>query len=246
LEIAFFNAIKTAFIKDMNVDQKRINEDKNSLLKRILDNAVIPEGVDDVFKMAGLEKPDIGILSEEFLEEVRNMPQKNLAVELLEKLLKDEIKAKTQGNVVQEKKYGDRLIETLRKYNNRAIETAQVIELLIEMHQDFVEAMQKEKDLGLTEDEIRFYFALAENNTGEKALADDNLKKIAVELTAKLRASTTVDWQVRDSVKAKIRNMVRRLLRRYGYPPDFSQDAIDLVLKQANALADYWTDNGEV
>ena len=246
LEIAFFNALKTAFIKDMNVDQKRINENKNSLLKRILDNAVVTEGVDDVFKMAGLEKPDIGILSEEFLEEVRNMPQKNLAVELLEKLLKDEIKAKTQGNVVQEKKYGDRLIETLRKYNNRAIETAQVIELLIEMHQDFVEAMQKEKDLGLTKDEIRFYFALAENNTGEKALADDNLKKIAVELTAKLRASTTVDWQVRDSVKAKIRNMVRRLLRRYGYPPDFSQDAIDLVLKQATALADYWTENGEV
>lgn len=242
LEIAFFNAIKTAFIKDMNVDKKRVNEDKNSLLKRILDNAVVPEGVDDVFKMAGLDKPDIGILSEEFLEEVRNMPQKNLAVELLEKLLKDEIKAKTKGNVVQEKKYGDRLIETLRKYNNRAIETAQVIELLIEMHQDFVEAMQKEKDLGLTEDEIRFYFALAENNTGEKALADENLKQIAIELTARLRASTTVDWQVRESVKAKIRNMVRRLLRRYGYPPDFSQDAIDLVLKQATVLADYWTE----
>ncbi|RXG13256.1 type I restriction endonuclease subunit R [Leeuwenhoekiella aestuarii] len=243
LEIAFFNAIKTAFIKDMNVDKKRIDEDKNSLLKRILDNAVVPDGVDDVFKLAGLEKPDIGILSEDFLNEVRNMPQKNLAVELLEKLLKDQIKAKTKGNIVQEKKYGDRLIETLRKYNNRAIETAQVIELLIEMHHDFVKAMRKEKDLGLTPDEIRFYFALAENNTGDKALADENLKKIAVEITAKLRASTTVDWQVRESVKAKIRNMVRRLLRRYGYPPDFSQDAIDLVLKQATALADYWTEN---
>lgn len=243
LEIAFFNAIKTAFVKNMNVDQKRINEDKNSLLKRILDNAVIPEGVDDVFKLAGLEKPNIGILSEDFLEEVRNMPQKNLAVELLEKLLKDEIKAKTKGNIVTERKYGDRLIDTLRKYNNRAIETAQVIELLIEMHQDFVKAIQEEQDLGLTPDEVRFYFALAENNTGDKALADENLKKVAVELTAKLRSSTTVDWQVRDSVKAKIRNMVRRLLRRYGYPPDFSQDAIDLVLKQAMNLADYWTKN---
>ncbi len=243
LEIAFFNAIKTAFVKNMNVDQKRINEDKNSLLKRILDNAVIPEGVDDVFKLAGLDKPNIGILSEDFLEEVRNMPQKNLAVELLEKLLKDEIKAKTKGNIVTERKYGDRLIDTLRKYNNRAIETAQVIELLIEMHQDFVKAIQEEQDLGLTPDEVRFYFALAENNTGEKALADENLKKIAVELTSKLRSSTTVDWQVRDSVKAKIRNMVRRLLRRYGYPPDFSQDAIDLVLKQATALAEYWTEN---
>lgn len=243
LKIAFFNAIKTAFIKSMNVDQKRINEDKNSLLKRILDNAIVPEGVDDIFALAGLEKPDIGILSDEFLQDVRNMPHKNLAVELLEKLLKDEIKSRTQGNIVQEKKYGDRLIETLRKYNNRAIETAQVIEVLIEMHKDFVEAMKKEQDLGLEPDEIRFYFALAENNTGEKALQDENLKKIAVELTAKLRASTTVDWQVRESVKAKLRNMVRRLLRRYGYPPDFSQDAIDLVLKQATALADMWTED---
>ena len=243
LEIAFFNAIKTAFIKSMNVDQKRLNEDKNSLLQRILDSSVVAEGVDDIFKLAGLEKPNIGILSEEFLNEVRHMPQQNLAVELLERLLKNEIKARTKGNVVQEKKYGDRLKETLRRYNNRAIETAQVIELLIEMHRDFMEAIKKEEELGLTYDEIRFYFALAEHNTGEKALADENLRKIAVELTAKLRASATVDWQVRESVKAKIRNMVRRLLRRYGYPPDFSQDAIDLVLKQATALADMWTES---
>ncbi len=242
LEVAFFNAIKTAFIKSMNVDQKRLNENKNSLLKRILDNAVIPEGVDDVFKLAGLDKPNIGVLSPEFLEEVRNMPQKNLAVELLERLLKDEIKAKTRGNIVQEKRFGDRLIETLRKYNNRAIETAQVIELLIEMHQDFVVAIKKEEDLGLSQDEIRFYFALAENNKGDNALQEENIKKIAVELTARLRDSTTVDWQVRESVKAKIRNMVRRLLRKYGYPPDFSQQAIDLVLAQATALADMWTE----
>lgn len=243
LEIAFFNAIKSAFIKTMNVDQKRVNENKNSLLKRILDNAVVPEGVEDVFELAGLEKPNIGILSDDFLEEVRNMPQKNLAVELLEKLLKDQIKSRTKGNVVQEKKFGDRLIETLRRYNNRAIETAQVIELLIEMHQEFVEAMKAEEDLGLSADEIRFYFALGENNKGDNKLSDEKIKEIAIKLTERLRQSTTVDWQVRESVKAKIRNMVRRLLRRYGYPPDFSQEAIDLVLKQATALADYWTEN---
>jgi type I restriction enzyme R subunit len=241
LEIAFFNAIKTAFIKEMNVDKKRLNEDKNSLLKRILDNAIIPEGVDDVFTLAGLEKPNIGVLSDEFLESVRDMPQKNLAVELLEKLLKDQIKSRTKGNIVQEKKYGDRLLDTLNRYNNRGIQTAQVIEMLIEMHQDFVSALEKEDDLGLSQDEIRFYYALAENNTGEKALEDANIKAIAVELTAKLRASTTVDWQVRDSVKAKIRNMVRRMLRKYGYPPNFSQDAIDLILKQATVLADGWS-----
>ncbi len=243
LEIAFFNAIKTAFVKNMNVDQKRINEIRDSLLKQILDNAVIPEGVDDIFLLAGLAKPNIGILSDEFLEEIRNIPHKNLAVELLEKLLKDEIRSRTKGNIVQEKKYGDRLLETLKKYNNRVIETAQVIELLIEMHRDFVNAIKEEEDLGLTPDEVRFYFALAENNIGEKALANENLKRIAVELTASLRSSTTVDWQVRDSVKAKIRNMVRRLLRKHGYPPDFSQDAIDLVLNQAAVLADYWTED---
>lgn len=243
LEIAFFNAIKSAFIKSMNVDKKRLDEDKNSLLKRILDNAIITEGVDDVFKLAGLDKPDIGILSPEFLEEVKNLPEKNLAVELLEKLLKNEIKAKTKGNVVQEQKYGDRLLDTINKYNNRAIETAQVIELLIEMHEEFVQAMKDQEKLNLTPDEIRFYFALGENNKGDNKLSDDKLKEIAVELTKSLRASTTVDWQVRDSVKAKIRNMVRRLLRRYGYPPDFSQSAIDLILKQATALADIWTED---
>jgi len=243
MEIAFFNAIKTAFVKDMNVDQKRLSEDKNSLLKRILDNAVLPEGVDDVFTLAGLEKPNIGVLSEDFLNEIRHMPMKNLAVELLERLLKDEIKSKTKGNIVLEQKYGDRLLDALRKYNNRAIETAQVIELLIEMHQDFVKSVKKEENLGLSPDEVRFYMALAEHNTGKDALQDDNLKKIAIELTARLRESTTVDWQVRESVKAKIRNMVRRLLRRYGYPPDFSQDAINLILKQATVLADMWTDS---
>jgi type I restriction enzyme R subunit len=243
LEIAFFNAIKSAFVKDMNVDQKRLSEDKNSLLKRILDNAVLPEGVDDVFTLAGLDKPNIGVLSDDFLNEVRHMPMKNLAVELLERLLKDEIRSRSKGNIVVEQKFGDRLLDALRKYNNRAIETAQVIELLIEMHHDFVASIKKEEDLGLTPDEVRFYFALAEHNTGDAALHDENLKKIAVELTARLRESTTVDWQVRESVKAKIRNMVRRLLRRYGYPPDFSQDAIDLILKQATALADMWTES---
>lgn len=243
LEIAFFNAIKTAFLKSMNVDQKRLKADRDSLLKRILDNAVVAEGVEDVLKLAGLEKPDIGILSPEFLEEVSQIPQKNLAVELLEKLLRNEIRSRTKGNVVQEKRYGERLQEAIRKYNNRAIETTEVIKVLLELHEDFLQAMKREENLGLSPDEIRFYTALEKNNTGEKALKDENLKQIAVELTKRLRQSTTVDWQVRESVKAKIRNMVRRLLRRYGYPPEFSQDAIKLVLDQATALGDMWTED---
>jgi len=242
LEIAFFNAIKATIIKNFSVDKKRLEEEKNSALRRILDNAVVAEGVEDIFHLAGLDKPDIGILSEEFLDEVRRLKQKNFAVALLEKLLKDNIKFHARGNLVQEMKYSERLIESLRRYHNRQIETAQVIEELIAMAHDFQADMQREKDLGLNPDEIRFYDALASNESAVRELHEDTLKNIAVELTEKLRNSTTVDWQVRDSVRAKIRNMVRRLLRRYKYPPDYAQEAIDLVLKQAEVLAEGWSE----
>jgi len=211
------------------------------VLKQILDNAVIAEGVVDVFKLAGIDKPDIGLLSDEFLEDIRKMPYRNLAVELLEKLLKDNIKSKTRNNVVQEKKYSDRLQETLRKYNNRAIETAQVIEELIQMAKEFQEALKRNDKLGLRPDEVAFYDALANNESAVRELGDDILKKIAVEITEKLRNSTTVDWQVRDSVRARLRILVRRTLQRYKYPPDKATDAIELILKQAEALSNAWT-----
>jgi len=240
-EIAFFSAIKATIIKYTTVDKKRTEEEKNSVLKQILDNAVIAEGVTDLFELAGLEKPNIGLLSEEFLEDVRRMPSRNLAVELLEKLLRDAIKSRTRNNVVQEMKYGDRLLETLRKYHNRAIETAQVIEELIKMAKEFQAAMKREEELGLSPDEIAFYDALANNESALRELGDEILKKIALELTEKLRASTTVDWQVRDSVRAKMRNMIRRLLKKYKYPPDKQDDAIELILLQAEKLSYAWT-----
>ncbi|PAV13539.1 DEAD/DEAH box helicase [Methanosarcina spelaei] len=240
-EIAFFSAIKAAISKFTSVDKKLTEDEKNSVLKQILDNAVIAEGVVDVFKLAGLEKPNIGLLSDEFLEDVRQMPYRNLAVELLEKLLKDNIKSKTSNNVVQEKKYSDRLQETLRKYNNRAIETAQVIEELIQMAKEFQEALKRNDELGLQPDEVAFYDALANNESAVRELGDETLKKIAVEITEKLRKSTTVDWQVRDSVRARLRILVRRTLQRYKYPPDKATDAIELVLKQAEALSNSWT-----
>jgi type I restriction enzyme R subunit len=240
-EIAFFSAIKAAISKFTYVDKKRTQEEINSALKQILDNAVIAEGVVDVFQLAGLEKPDIGLLSDEFLEDVRQMPYRNLAVELLEKLLKDNIKSKTSNNVVQEKKYSDRLEETLRKYNNRAIETAQVIEELIQMAKEFQEALKRNDELGLQPDEVAFYDALANNESAVRELGDEILKKIAVEITEKLRKSTTVDWQVRDSVRAKLRILVRRTLQRYKYPPDKAPEAIELILKQAEALSNSWT-----
>lgn len=240
-EIAFYSAIKAAISKFTSVDKKRTQEEKNSALKQILDNAVISEGVADVFALCGLDKPNIGLLSDEFLEDVRQMPERNLAIELLEKLLKDDIKAKTRNNVVQEKKFADRLQETLRKYNNRAIETAQVIEELIQMAKEFQEAMMREAELGLNPDEIAFYDALANNESAVRELGDEILKKIAVEITDKLKKSTTVDWQVRDSVRAKLKILVRRTLQRYKYPPDKAAEAVELVLKQAESLSNSWT-----
>lgn len=240
-EIAFYSAIKAAISKFTSVDKKRTQEEKNSALKQILDNAVISEGVADVFALCGLDKPNIGLLSDEFLEDVRQMPERNLAIELLEKLLKDDIKAKTRNNVVQEKKFADRLQETLRKYNNRAIETAQVIEELIQMAKEFQEEMMREAELGLNPDEIAFYDALANNESAVRELGDEILKKIAVEITDKLKKSTTVDWQVRDSVRAKLKILVRRTLQRYKYPPDKAAEAVELVLKQAESLSNSWT-----
>ena len=240
-EIAFFSAIKAALAKFTMVDKKRTTADQHSALKQILDNAIVADGVADIFALAGLDKPNIGLLSDEFLEDVRQMKTRNLAVELLEKLLRDEIKARARNNVVQEKKYGDRLLETLRKYHNRAIETAQVMEELIQMAKEFQAVLEREAALGLGRDEIAFYDALAHNESAVRELGDETLKKIAVEITEKLRASTTVDWQVRESVRARLRILVRRCLQKWKYPPDQQPDAVELVLQQAQALSHQWS-----
>jgi type I restriction enzyme R subunit len=240
-EVAFLSQVKTAITKFTSVDRKLTEEDKNSALKQILDNALVGGGVTDVFALCGLDKPDIGLLSDEFLEDVRRMPYKNFAVELLEKLLKGDIKSKTRNNVVQEKKYAERLQETLRKYNNRGIETAQVIKELIAMAKQFQAEMERDAALGLNPDEIAFYDALASNESAARELGDEILKKIAVEITDKLRKSTTVDWQVRESVRAKLRILVRRTLQRYKYPPDKAPAAIELIMEQAEALSNHWT-----
>ena len=240
-EIAFFSAVQAALLKFTFVDKKRAAEDKNSVLKQILDNALVSGGISDIFKLAGLEKPNIGLLSDEFLEEIRHMPSRSLAVELLEKLLRDAIHARTSSNVVQEKKYADRLLEALRRYHNRAIETAQVIEELIALAKEFQAALARDEALGLRPDEIAFYDALAENESALRDLGDETLKKIAVEIAEKLRASTTVDWQVRESVRARLRILVRRTLQKWKYPPDKQPAAIELVIRQAEALSSQWS-----
>jgi len=240
-EIAFYSAIKAVISKHTSVERKLSQAEKDSTLKQILDNAIVADGVADVFALCGLDKPNIGLLSDEFLEDVRQMPYRNLAVELLEKLLNDGIKAKTRNNLVQEKRFSDRLQETLRKYNNRAIETSQVIEELIQMAKEFQAEMEREDALGLNPDEIAFYDALANNESAVRELGDDTLKQIAREITEKLRKSTTVDWQVRDSVRAQLKILVRRTLQRWKYPPDKAAEAIELVMKQAEQLSNAWT-----
>ena len=240
-ELAFFSAIRAILVKDTTTDRKYTEAAKHSALKQILDNAIVAEDVTDVFELAGIQKPNIGLLSDEFLEEVRHLPTQNLAVALLEKLLRDEIRSRSRSNVVQEKKYSDRLLESLRRYHNRAIETTEVIEELIRMAQDFRAALQRQEELGLSTEEIAFYDALANNESAVRELGDETLKKLAIELTQRLRKSTTIDWQVRDSVRAQMRTLVRRLLKRYKYPPDQQQDAINLVLRQAEEISHSWT-----
>ncbi len=240
-EIAFFGAVKNAIAKFTTIDKRRSDEDKNTALKQIIDNAIIAEGVDDIFSLVGLEKPNIGLLSPEFLEDVANLEEKNLAVDLLEKLLRDEVKARMKTDVVSEKKYSDRIMETLRKYHNRSIETAQVIEEMIKMAKDMASDAELAEKSGLNPDEIAFYRALIQNESAVKELGDSNLRALAVFVTEQLKKSTTVDWQVRDSVRAKLRNLIRRALRKWKYPPDGSDEAIDLCLQQAEALSQSWS-----
>ncbi len=240
-EIAFFGAVKNAITKFTTIDKRRSDEEKNSALKQIIDNAIVADGVDDIFSLVGLDKPNIGLLSPEFMEDVANLEEKNLAVDLLEKLLRDEVKARMKTDVVSEKKYSDRILETLRKYHNRAIETAQVIEELIKMAKDMADDAEMAEKSGLNPDEIAFYRALIQNESAVKELGDDKLRSLAIFVTEQLRKSTTVDWQVRDSVRAKLRNLVRRALRKWKYPPDKADEAIELCLKQAEALSQSWS-----
>nr|AEY78066.1 Type I restriction-modification system, restriction subunit R [Aliivibrio fischeri] len=242
-EIAFYFAVKAAYVKLFNVDKKRSMAERSSVFKVLLDNALSVNGVDDIFSLVGLDKPNISLLSEEFLEDVKNMQQQNLAVELLEKLLKDEVKARLSNDVVQEKKYSDRILSTLQKYHNRSVETAQVIAELISWAKEMAVDAEMASRLNLSTDEIAFYRALVLNEESVLILGDDNLRQLAIELTRQLRKSATVDWNQRDSVRARMRNLVRRLLKRWKYPPEDVQEAIDIVLAQAEALADGWANN---
>ena len=239
-ELAFLQAVKAALTKFGTSGKKLSDEQKEHALRQIISKAVVSAEVVDIFKAAGLNRPDIGILSEEFLEDVRHMKERNLAVELLERLLRDDIRSRFKTNVVQQAKFSELLQQSLQRYRNRAIETAQVIEELIEMAKKFHAAAMRGEQLGLNGDEMAFYDALATNEAAVRELGDETLKAIAVELTQKLRASVTVDWSVRETVRARLRVMVKTLLKRYKYPPDRQDEATETVLRQAETLSSEW------
>ena len=239
-ELAFFQAIKATWTKAGVQDKTLSDEAKEHALRQIISGALVSDEVVDIFAAAGLNKPDIGILSDEFLDDVRNMKQRNLAVELLERLLKDDIKARFSANVVQNQKFSELLQASLTRYRNRSIETAQVIEELIDMAKSFNAAFKRGEDLGLSPKELAFYDALETNESAVRELGDNELKAIARELTEFLRNNLTVDWSVREAVRARMRGRIKIILRRHKYPPDLEQRAIELVLKQAEALSEDW------
>jgi type I restriction enzyme R subunit len=239
-EVAFMQGIKVLLTKRDITAQRKTDEQREFAIRQIISSAVVSDSVVDIFDAVGLDKPNIGLLDDEFLAQVKNLPERNLAVELLERLLHGEIKSRFKSNVVQEKKFSDLLTNVIQRYQNRAIETAQVMEELIEMAKKFREAANRGDELGLTDDEVKFYDALANNESAVREMNDETLKKIAHELTESLRQNIKVDWNERESVRASLRLMVRRILRKYKYPPDEQDGAVELVLQQVQALGDEW------
>jgi type I restriction enzyme R subunit len=238
-DVAFFQAVRSALAKSGPGGQPPI-EDLEHAIRQLVSKAIASDKVIDIFAAAGLKKPDISILSDEFLAEVRGMPQRNLAVELLRKLLNDEIKSHFRKNLVQARSFAEMLEKSIRAYQNRALETAQVIEELISLAKDMREADKRGDKLGLTEDEIAFYDALETNDSAVKVLGDDTLKNIAKELVEAVRNNVSIDWTVKEGVRAKLRVMVKRILRKYGYPPDKQEKATQTVLEQAEVICKDW------
>ncbi len=238
-EVAFYQAVRSGLSKATSPGGKT-KEDLDAAIRQIVSQAIVPEGIVDIYKAAGIKTPDISILSEEFLEEVRDLPHRNLALELLRKLLNDEIKAVSRRNLVQSRSFAQMLDQSINKYHNRSIEAAQVIEELIELAKEMKAAHKRGEDLGMTEDELAFYDALEVNDSAVKVLGDETLRKIAKELVEAVRKNATIDWTVKESARAKLRVIVRRLLRKYGYPPDKQEKATQTVLEQAELLCKEW------
>jgi len=244
-EIGLFQEIRSALIKVTMSESESSPDDMESAIRQLVSRAVYSTEVVDIFAAAGLEKPDISILSDEFLADVQRLPQRNLALELLKKLINDEIKTRMRKNVVQARSFAEMLEQAVRKYQNRALEAAQVIDELIRIAKEMRLAESRGRNLGLSDDEVAFYDALAENDSAKQVIGDEKLRFLAQELVERVKQSVTIDWQVRENARAHIRVLVKRVLRKYGYPPDMQTRATELVLEQAEVLCKDWSTGSE-
>jgi type I restriction enzyme R subunit len=238
-EVSFYQAVRAVLAKSAP-DERRTDAELDHAIRQIISGAVASEEIVDIFAAAGLRKPDISILSDDFLAEVREMPHRNLAVELLQKLLAGEIRSRSRRNVVQARSFAELLEQALRKYRNRAIETAQIIEELIALAKEMREANARGEQLGLSDDELAFYDALEANDSAVKVLGEPTLAMIARELVTTVKANVAIDWTIRENVRAQLRVVVKRILRKYGYPPDMQERATQTVLEQAEVLSAGW------
>jgi len=240
-DVSFFQALQAALNKEGGQNRKT-PEQIDAAVRQLVSKAITTDGqVIDVFTAAGLPKPDISILSDQFLAEVRGLKHKNVAAELLEKLLKDELKVRAKRNLVLSQLFSEKLKKTLNAYHNRAISTMEVIDELIKLAKEMDAATKAGLELGLTDDEKAFYDALATNGSAREVMGDDKLKVIATELITQVRKSVTIDWTLREGARAKIRVLVKRILNKHGYPPDLQDAAVQTVLKQAELLCSNWS-----
>ena len=221
-------------------DGGKAEEDLDHAVRQIISRAVASDQVIDIFAAAGMQQPNIAILSDEFLAEVQGMPQRNLALEMLRKLLNDEIKAKAKKNLVQSRSFAEMLEKSIRAYQNRSLDAAQVIAHLVQLAKDMREAHRRGEDLGLSDDEVAFYDALEVNDSAVKVLGEPTLRDIARELVDSVRRNVTIDWTVKESARAKLRVLVKRILKKHGYPPDKQEKATLTVLAQAELLCKDW------
>lgn len=242
-EVAFFQAVKARLVKFDSTGSGRTNEELETTIRQVIDKALVSEQVIDVFDAAGLKKPDISILSEEFLLELKNMEHKNIALEVLKKLLNDEIKNRAKKNLVKSRSLLEMLESSIKKYHNKILTAAEVIEELIELSQEIIAIDNEANEMGLTDFEYAFYTAVADNDSARELMQKDKLRELAVVLTETIRQNASIDWTIKENVKAKLKVAVKRLLRRYGYPPDMQMLATETVLRQAEMIAEELTRN---
>jgi type I restriction enzyme R subunit len=238
-EIAFFQAVKARLTK-FETGGTDGGENYDSVIRNIVNSAIASDQVVDIFSAAGLEKPELSILSEEFLKEIEGMKYKNVAIELLRKLLSDEIKLRSKHNLAKSKSLLEMLDGAIKRYQNNLLTTAEIIEELITIAREIRKADKRGQDMGLSEDELAFYDALETNDSAVQVLGDDQLRAIAREIADKVRKNATIDFAIKETARARIMVIVRRILNRHGYPPDKQNAAIELVMKQAENLADVW------